>query len=136
MDFSVKGTAELANAYSRSQQQNLSRLENKLQKDTGDEEKLKKACKDFEGLLIEQMFKSMRETVPKSDFLGDRQEEDLFTEMLDTERAKSFAAEGGLGMWKALYEQLRQQLPANGSRLPAAGSQDQGSGGSEKGQST
>ena len=67
---------------------------------------LKEACKEFEGLFWEQLLKSMRKTIPKSDFWGNRREEELYTSMYDQGLSVSLSEHGGLGLAEMLIRQL------------------------------
>lgn len=74
------------------------------------EQKLKKACADFEAILVYQLLKTMRQTVPKGGFLSGSHGKDTFEMMLDQKLATDLAAKGnGLGLQKALYQQLTRQ---------------------------
>ena len=68
--------------------------------------KLRKACQDFEALLISQMLKAMRETVPKNELFGSREKEEIFQGMLDQELAGQMAKTGSLNLAKLMYAQL------------------------------
>jgi flagellar protein FlgJ len=46
-----------------------------------DEEKLKKACMDFESLFIHQILKSMRQTISETNFFGGGPAEEIFTDL-------------------------------------------------------
>jgi peptidoglycan hydrolase FlgJ len=76
-----------------------------------DEEKLKKACKDFEAIFIHKMIKNMRATVPKSTLLGGGSEQEIYLSMFDEELSKSLAAKGGVGLGKILQRNLSQKVP-------------------------
>ena len=80
-----------------------------------DEEKLKRACMDFESIFIHQMLKSMRETVPKSGLLGEGPDKGIFESLFDQEWSKSLAQQGGLGLGKMLYKQM---LRSDGEKRP------------------
>ena len=71
-----------------------------------DEEKLKKACMDFESLFIYQVLKSMQQTVPKSGLLGEGPEKGIFESLFGQEWSKAMAHQGGLGLGKMLYKQM------------------------------
>jgi flagellar protein FlgJ len=71
-----------------------------------DEEKLKKACRDFEAIFIQQMLKAMRQTVPESELFGKGPEKDIFQSLFDEEWIRSLAQQGGLGIGKMLYRQV------------------------------
>ncbi|MDI6829048.1 MAG: rod-binding protein [Armatimonadota bacterium] len=74
--------------------------------DASSDQKLRKACKDFESILIHQLLTIMRQSVPKADLFGDRREEEFFNSMLDEEIAKQISQRNSLGIADILYSQL------------------------------
>jgi len=74
----------------------------------GDKEKLKEACKEFEGILLGILFKQMKKTVPESAFMAKSYAREIFEEMLDEELANN--AKGTLGIADVLYKQLCASL--------------------------
>ncbi|MDO8587053.1 MAG: rod-binding protein [Armatimonadota bacterium] len=72
-----------------------------------DDAALKKACGEFESLLVAQILHKMRDTVPKSDLFGSREKEAIFQSMLDDETAKQLSNSGTLGIADLLYQQLK-----------------------------
>jgi flagellar protein FlgJ len=75
-----------------------------------DEEKLKKACIDFESLFINRMLESMRKTVPESEFLGKGPEKEVFQSLFDEELSRSLARGGGMGLGNMMYEQMMKRF--------------------------
>jgi peptidoglycan hydrolase FlgJ len=74
------------------------------------ETKLKKACADFEAMLVYQLLKTMRQTIPKSGFLSGSYGKDTYEMMMDQKIADDVAKKGqGLGLQKMLYNQLAKQ---------------------------
>ena len=71
-----------------------------------EDDKLIKACDDFEALFVKYMMQQMRETIPKNGLFGQSQAEKIYTGMLDDEVAKSVSRGRGLGLAKAMYEQM------------------------------
>ena len=69
-------------------------------------EKLKKACQDFESILTGYMLKSMRSAVSNSDLIEKNIGEDIFTDMLDDEYSKIASKTGKMGLADILYKQL------------------------------
>lgn len=69
-------------------------------------EAIKKAVSEFEALFINQMMKTMRETVGKSELFHGGSGEDIYMSMLDMELSKSMAEAGGIGLGKVLLKQL------------------------------
>ncbi len=70
--------------------------------------KLKKACRDFESLLVQQMLSRMRASLPKSDLFGSKDKEEVFRSMLDEEYAKEVSSSGSLGLADMLYAQFSE----------------------------
>jgi murein DD-endopeptidase MepM/ murein hydrolase activator NlpD len=79
------------------------------------EKELRAAAAEFESLFINQMMKSMRETIGKSELFHGGNAEDIYTSMLDTELSKSMAKSGGIGLADMLLRQL-----SDGSGEPPA----------------
>jgi flagellar protein FlgJ len=75
-----------------------------------DEEKLKKACMDFESLFIHQMLKSMRQTISKTNLFGEGPAEEIFQSLFDQELSRSLVNREGLGLGKMLHYQMLQRL--------------------------
>lgn len=76
--------------------------------DDEQDKKLKKACADFEAMMVFQLMKTMRQTIPKSGFLSGSHGKDTYEMMFDQQVAESVAHRGdGLGLQKILYNQLK-----------------------------
>jgi flagellar protein FlgJ len=78
----------------------------------GEAAKLQKVSKDFESIFLAYLMKTMRQAVPKSDFMGQSQAEQIFGEMRDEELSKGMAEAGGIGLSRLLVEQLKKSLEA------------------------
>jgi len=72
--------------------------------------KLKTACEEFEAILTNVLFKSMRETIPKAEPEGSDHAQELYESMLDDAVAQQLSHGPGLGLGKLLYQQLSSQL--------------------------
>lgn len=72
------------------------------------EEELLEACKEFEAYFVEQMFKAMRATVPKSESSTSASALDMFEDNLYQEYAKQTADSGQLGLAQQLFEQMKR----------------------------
>lgn len=79
------------------------------------QKELRRAAAEFESLFINQMLKSMRETVAKSELFHGGNAEEIYTSMLDTELSKSMAKAGGIG----LADMLLKQFSNTGSPIAA-----------------
>ena len=70
------------------------------------QDKLLEACNDFESIFVKYMMQQMRETIPENGLFGQSQAEKIYTGMLDDEVSKSVSHGRGLGLAKAMYEQI------------------------------
>ena len=69
--------------------------------------KLKDACSEFESIFMHQMLKEMRKTVdPKNSLVYGGQAEEIFSDMLDQERAKEMK----IGLGDMMFRQLSQSI--------------------------
>jgi peptidoglycan hydrolase FlgJ len=75
-----------------------------------DREKLQKACTEFESLLMFQMLKFMRRSVPAHGLLGGGPGQDIYQGLFDQELSKSLARKGGLGVGEKIYRQMIQRV--------------------------
>jgi peptidoglycan hydrolase FlgJ len=71
--------------------------------------KLKNACEDFEAVLTNILFKTMRETIPKGDAESHDSAMELYESMLDETVAQELSHGPGLGLGKLLFQQLVPQ---------------------------
>lgn len=77
------------------------------------QKKLKDACKGFESMFIQMMWKEMRKTVPENSLFGESNGEKIFRDMLDTEMSDRMSEAGGLGLADVMYKQLTAQYQAH-----------------------
>jgi len=68
---------------------------------------LKRACAEFESILITYMLKSMRNTVVEDGILGKSNEGKIFNSMFDEKLGLGIAKSGGIGLGKMLFEKLK-----------------------------
>ncbi len=97
----------------------------------GGPEKLRRACQEFESILVSRLFASMRATVPKNPLFHGGSAEDLFTSMHDEQMARQLSAQRGFGLARLLFERLSGQGAGenetehhHGRRTAAKGSAD------------
>ncbi len=74
-----------------------------------DREKLRKACTDFESLLIYNMMKFMRQSVPQNGILSGGPGQEVYQSLFDQEISKSLARRSGLGIGEKIYRQMIQR---------------------------
>ena len=67
---------------------------------------LKKACSEMESLFINHLLKEMRNTIPKSGFIGGGVAEEIYTSMSDSQLAKELSSKGGIGLSSYLFDAL------------------------------
>lgn len=70
--------------------------------------KLKKACTDFDSYFIYYMLKTMRSTVPKGGVFSNFNGKETYEMMMDQKVADELAKSGGIGVNKLLYDQLKR----------------------------
>jgi len=74
------------------------------------DKKLRKACRDFEAIFLSNLFKEMRQTIPRSGLLPSAPGKETFQMMFDQKVAEDLSGRGeGMGLQKMLYEQLRRR---------------------------
>lgn len=74
-----------------------------------EDEKLMDACKQFESYFVEQMFKEMWKTVPKTEYSSNSMNtmSDYYQEQMIQEFAKMNTEQGGYGLAQKLYNQMK-----------------------------
>jgi peptidoglycan hydrolase FlgJ len=71
---------------------------------------LRKSCRDFEAIYVQEMYKAMRKTVPDGGIMEKNMANGLYKEMLDMEMAKATAAGKGIGIGEAMYQQMKGKI--------------------------
>lgn len=65
------------------------------------------AVKDFEAILLGQMMKDMRHSIPDSGLLGGGSQEEMMRDLLDEEWTRQLAQGRGIGLAQVLLRQLQ-----------------------------
>ncbi|MBQ2804064.1 MAG: rod-binding protein [Lachnospiraceae bacterium] len=97
--------------YASASNQNASKLEGQLGKDyaSATDEELMDACKQFEAYFLEQMFKEMVKTIPKSKETGSTASMlDYYEEQMIQNIASESTKQSSLGLAQMLYEQMKR----------------------------
>jgi peptidoglycan hydrolase FlgJ len=68
--------------------------------------KLRKACADFEGILLNYMFEGMRKTVGEGGVFGNSFQKNMYESMFTQEMCTSMARGKGAGIGETLYRQI------------------------------
>lgn len=71
-----------------------------------DLESLKKSSQEFEALFVMEMYKAMRKAVPDGGLFEKSNATEIFQGMLDQELAKETTKGNGMGIAKAMYDQM------------------------------
>ncbi len=71
-----------------------------------DLESLREASREFEAMLVMEMYKAMRKAVPESGLFEKSMATDLYKEMFDMEMAKQTASGEGIGLGESMYRQM------------------------------
>lgn len=103
----IKGTAEtyLLDAFAKKAETSVTNGET-------DAAKLKKACSDFEGILLNTMYQAMKKTVGDSGLFGDGFQKDMYDSLFMEKITGQIAEERGMGIGDALYRQLSAKADA------------------------
>ncbi|HJT23785.1 MAG TPA: rod-binding protein [bacterium] len=72
------------------------------------EAELKSVAQNFESLFMEMLMKEMRNSVQKSNLLGNSRGMEFFESMYDEQLTQKLASSGGLGLGHMVYERLKQ----------------------------
>ena len=74
-----------------------------------DEQKLKKACGDFESIFIAKMLKTMRGSSPPSGFFGKGSGQEMFQSLFDEEIGKNLAKGRGIGLGNMMFRNMTRK---------------------------
>ncbi len=77
-----------------------------VEKTDPEQARLKKAISDFEAIFINQMLKSMRNTINKSGLIDGGNSEEIYTSLIDAEVSRFIASGTGIGLYEVLSSQL------------------------------
>ncbi len=107
IDNSISSTKNTIN--DKEFEKNLkSAMENK------DEAELRKVCSEFEGILLNMLYKNMKATVSKSTFIPKDNGTEIFEGMFDDQIVEEASRKNSLGLAQQLYKQLSRQLKSDG----------------------
>jgi flagellar protein FlgJ len=75
-----------------------------------DEKSLKEACRQFEELFLQMMYKQMKATVPKSGLFSGGIQAEIFNSILDESLMKEVSKAKGIGIADMMYKQLYKEM--------------------------
>lgn len=79
---------------------------------TAKDAKLLKAAQQMEGSFVEQMYKTMRETVPTDGMFNGGSGEEMFTSMMDQRVAADTPTKWQHGLSESIFRQMRNAVHA------------------------
>jgi peptidoglycan hydrolase FlgJ len=85
---------------------------------TAQDAKLHKVSSQLEGVFVQEMYKSMRATVPSGGLFDGGSGEEMFTGMLDEHIAADTPQHWKHGLSESIYRQLRDKIHAQNPSLP------------------
>lgn len=74
----------------------------------GEDAELKEVCREFESIFVSMMYKQMKATIPKSDYLKSDSATEIFNSMLDDTLVEA-ASKKGIGLGDMMYKQMSKQ---------------------------
>jgi flagellar protein FlgJ len=120
MDF-IPSLQNQSQAFSQLAETKMDRLEKKaLSGEYKEEKELKALAQQFESIFMNQLMKSMRETLPKEGLLSSFSV-DMYESMFDQEVAGEMSKGRGMGLADVLYKQLSRMngKPPGGDEVSA-----------------
>jgi flagellar protein FlgJ len=82
------------------------------------EAKLHEVSHQLEGVFVQQMYKSMRSTVPEGGLVDGGSGEEMFTSMLDEHVAADTPLKWKHGLSESIYRQLKDAINAQAPSTP------------------
>ena len=86
-----------------------SHLDDEIAKTKQVDEKLMNTCIEMESLFVAKMFKEMRNSIEKSDWLHGGFAEEIFQDMLYDEYSLMVSKNSNLGLAKMLYDEMSRR---------------------------
>lgn len=77
------------------------------EKNQQDLKSLRESCREFEAIFIDQMYKSMRKSMPAGGLIPQDNATKIYQDMLDMQMARQTAKGKGIGIGEAMFNQLK-----------------------------
>ncbi len=105
-----KSTSKIPNSVPSSSMNTIPNKDDIFKHIAGDKARLSlyEASKEFESFFVEKMYTEMKKNIPKTGFINGGFAEEIFDEMLLTERVKKISNHTNLGLAEMIYKQLQQ----------------------------
>jgi flagellar protein FlgJ len=81
-----------------------------VDKKAKDLQSIRESAREFETLMVMEMLKAMRKSVPDGGLFEKDVATETFTEMLDMEKAKATTQGKGLGIAELMYNQMAELI--------------------------
>lgn len=101
-------TGEAARAAARAQDDSFAKRLEEAARNNNDKE-LKKACQEFEAIILNILYKQMKSTVIKSGLIEEDPGTGIFESMYDEQLMEQASKTGSFGLAESLYRQLSGQ---------------------------
>ena len=105
-------TSMYSDVYASAANQTANKLQNQLGADysKATDEELMNACKQFEAYFVEQLYKGMLKTIPKSEETSNYTSSilDYYKDQMIQKVAEQTTEQTGLGLAQMLYEQMKR----------------------------
>lgn len=106
-------TGMYSDAYANAAKQSASKLKDKISGtdySKATDEELMNACKQFEAYFVEQLYKGMMKTIPKSEEASNYTSTitDFYKDQMIQSIAEQTTEQSGLGLAQMLYEQMKR----------------------------
>lgn len=123
MNTMLLGARQVNDAIESSYSNNLTeKAKNLGAHNSQDVEEIRRLSEQFEGIFLEIVLKSMRESVQKSEFLDGGNGEEIFRSMLDGEYAKTMASQRSSGLADTIENQLLNLMgQSKNNAIPSKG---------------
>ena len=107
----VIGTTDYSSIINSTRQSDVEKtFQNKNKSTQPTDAEMMEACKQFEAYMVEQVYKSMENTVMRADDeKGDY--EKMFGDMRIQQYAQAVSDQGGIGLARQLYEAMKNNMP-------------------------
>jgi flagellar protein FlgJ len=93
---------------------------------SNNDRELKKACQEFESIMLSILYKQMKATVIKSDLIEKDPGTEIFESMRDEALMEQASRTGSLGLAESLYRQLSRNTGAGIKNVDKEAVQDSG----------
>jgi len=120
INSNIRSSVDSAQTYKASSADNDFERRLKAAAEKGEEAELKQVCKEFEGIFLNMLYKQMKATVPKSDYLNSDYGTEMYNTIMDETLVEAISQKG-IGLGDYLYKQLSKQYLKTGSTEEAAG---------------